>query len=696
MLRKEKFFILFRSFSSMKGIGEKTSKILEKFLGPCLVFVLWHRPRTVIDRRLTPLFSKDLLGQVVTLKVCVKDHIGEKYSKGIYRIRVESMEKQSLTLVFFKASRPYLLKIFPLGQWKIVSGKLDSYQEEYQMIHPQKIGSLHEERDICVLETVYPKVVGLKQSVLQKCIQEALQGLPHMQEWIAPCVLQKYAWLSFKESLVSLHSPQSLEDLRGDGAVLSRLAYDEVLLYYYTLGMLRCYSKTKQGHRYACKGDYHRSLEKMLPFSLTEDQTKALQDIQKDLKSSQQMVRVLQGDVGSGKTIVGFCALLYVIEEGKQGVLMAPTQILAQQHYVTLKGWCEGLGITLLLFTAALKGSKRQEALLKIQNHQVDLIVGTHAVYQTSVIFSDLGLAVIDEQHRFGVNQRLCLLQKGNTVECLMMSATPIPRTLLMSYYGDVDVSILGQKPQGRKKINTYAVPFEKGSQLFKIIQGVLDRKEQVYWICPLVQTSQYVPLKSVEERLKSLEEQFPHQVACVHGQMESVEKNNQMESFLYGKKAILVATTVVEVGVNVPKATLIVIEHAEHFGLSQLHQLRGRVGRSDLQSICVLFYQTQGLLKEAQERLRIMRSQEDGFFIAHQDLLLRGGGEFMGEKQSGEENFYFLCWSTHHALLDTALQQAAKILKEDPFLRQENNQGFRDLLTLYQKDNILDVWGGQ
>ncbi|MCV0428832.1 MAG: ATP-dependent DNA helicase RecG, partial [Roseibium sp.] len=561
--------------------------------------------------------------------------------------------------------------------------------ERPQMVHPDYSLKPEEAEGMPAIEPVYPLTAGLASKTLQKAMKAAVEKLPHLPEWLNDAYLHKTGWPDFGDALRTLHAPRERQDIEPQSPYMQRLAYDELLASQLALAMVRANMRTLGGVARTPSGKLQQAVIKALPFELTGSQATAIKEINDDLAKPVRMLRLLQGDVGAGKTVVALATLAQVIETGAQGGLMAPTEILARQHFASMAPLCEEAGIRLALMTG--KDTQKERRLLqdKLDTGEIDLVVGTHALFQGSVTFKNLGMVVVDEQHRFGVHQRLALSGKGQGVDVLVMTATPIPRTLVLTCFGDMDVSRLTDKPAGRKPIKTVSVSLDRLDEIISRVGSAISDGQKVYWVCPRVEESEKIDLAAVEDRHRVLEHALRQRVSLVHGRMNAEEKDAAMGDFKSGVTKVLVATTVIEVGVDVPDATIIVIEHAERFGLAQLHQLRGRVGRGDKPSSCVLLYK--GPLGEtAGARLNIMRETNDGFLIAEEDLKLRGGGEILGTRQSGTPGFRIARADEHADLMEVARDDARLILETDPELKSERGEALRCLLYLFGRDAAI------
>ena len=688
-MRPEILFPLFAPAHTLPGIGPRLEKLLERIAGPKVVDLLWHLPTGLIDRRSRPKIAEARDGEIATMEVTVGLHVPPRTKRLPYRIHV-SDETGEMQLVFFNARQDYLMRILPEGARRIISGRIELYQGAPQMTHPDHIVGPDELAEMPLLEPIYPLTAGLPLKAVRKATRGALTLPPDLPEWQDGAWMRENRWQGWRASLIAAHEPQSAADLAPDAPARARLAYDELLANQLALGLVRLRMKKRPGRPVMGDGRLRRKVEAALPFALTGAQIRALAEIDADMKASHRMLRLLQGDVGSGKTVVALLAMLNAVEAGFQAALMAPTEILTRQHFATLQPLCEVAGVRLALLTGREKGKQREDVLSATANGEVDILIGTHALFQKDVAFQALALAVVDEQHRFGVHQRLMLAEKGGAgTDVLVMTATPIPRTLTLTAYGDMDVSKLDEKPPGRKPVDTRAIPLDRLHQVVSGLGRALSTGAQVYWVCPLVEESDEVDAAAAEDRYRHLQEMFGDRVGLVHGRMKPADKDAVMARFAAGEITILVATTVIEVGVNVPSATIMVIEHAERFGLAQLHQLRGRVGRGADKSSCLLLYQTP-LGETAEARIKIMRETEDGFRIAEEDLRLRGAGELLGTRQSGLPTFRIANIEAQKELLAAAHDDARLIMERDPELETERGKALRILLYLFERDEAI------
>jgi len=684
-MRPDILFPLFASVTSLDGIGPRTGSAIERLAGPNVVDLLWHLPNGLIDRRYAPTIGEAEPGRIATLTVQVDLHQPSPNRRLPYKVRCRD-DTGFLHLVFFHAHADYLTKTLPEGEQRIVSGLVEEFRGEKQITHPDHIGTVEEIEQLRAVEPVYPLTAGVTQKVLGRAIGRALERAPELGEWIEPSVVERRNWPPWHDALAAAHGPDNEADLAQDTPARQRLAYDELLASQLALLLLRRRLRRRKGRPVAGDGKLQTKVTAALPFQLTGTQKQALMEIADDMAGPDCMMRLLQGDVGSGKTVVALLAMLNAVEAGAQAALMAPTEILARQHFETVSKLVAPAGIEVVLLTGRDKGKVRRTALARIADGSAAITIGTHALFQKDVAFSDLALAVIDEQHRFGVHQRITLSAKGRNPDVLVMTATPIPRTLLLAAYGDLDASQLTEKPAGRKPIDTRAVQLGRIEETIGAVERAVDGGARVYWVAPLVEESEVIDLAAATERCEALKAIFGERVGLIHGRMKGLEKDMVMADFAAGRIAVLVATTVIEVGVDVPEATVMVIEHAERFGLAQLHQLRGRIGRGETRSTCILLYAA-SLGETAKARLKILRETDDGFRIAEEDLRLRGGGEVLGTRQSGLPEFRLADLAVHGELLAIARDNARLAVERDAELQSERGQALRTLLYLFERD---------
>ena len=684
-MRPQILFPLFAAVTSLPGIGPRFGKLLEGLCGPHVADLLWHRPSALIDRRFHPKVTEAPTGVVATLTVTVDAHVRPYNPRQPYRVRCRD-ETGFLHLVFFHVKGDYLERLLPVGAVRVVSGRVEHFNNQIQITHPDHIVDAAEAEKLPAIEPIYPLTTGLPLRTVQKAVAAALSRAPTLPEWTEPTLLAERKWPSWRDAVLALHAPASEADLLPETPERERLAYDELMASQLAVALLREHTKRLPGRTLKAAGVLRGKAIAALPYRLTGSQLQASAEIAGDMAASHRMLRLLQGDVGSGKTVVALIAMLDAVEAGAQAALMAPTEILARQHHATLSALAAPAGVSVALLTGREKGKTRETLLEGLRSGEMRMTVGTHALFQEGVEFRDLGFAVIDEQHRFGVEQRAALSAKGKGVDILAMTATPIPRTLMLAAYGDMEHSRLTEKPAGRQPITTRTVPLARLEEVVAGVDRALAGGAKVYWICPLVEDSEQVDLAAVDERQAYLKERFGNRVGLVHGRMKGPQKDAAMEVFSRGDIDLLVATTVVEVGVDVPEATVMVIEHAERFGLAQLHQLRGRIGRGDKPSACLLLY-GQPLGETARQRLAILRETDDGFRIAEEDLKLRGAGEVLGTRQSGLPEFRLADLLAHASLVPIARDDARLVLHRDPELTSPRGQALRTLLYLFERD---------
>ncbi|HLF59395.1 MAG TPA: ATP-dependent DNA helicase RecG [Alphaproteobacteria bacterium] len=691
-MRPEILFPLFAPATALPGIGPRLAKLVEKLAGPRAVDLLWHLPSGIIDRRYAPKVVDAQEGRIATITVKVEAHLPPRNRRLPYRVRCAD-DSGELFLVFFHARPDYLAKVLPVGETRVVSGKIEHFRDAIQMTHPDHIGTLGELASLQSVEPVYRLTAGLTMKPLTKAIRGALDRAPDLPEWIESNMAAQHGWASWRESLRTAHAPAAESDLSPDTPARSRLAYDELLANQLALALIRATQRRLPGRSVTGDGRLSSRVMEALPYKLTSSQVTALEEIRRDMAAPTRMLRLLQGDVGSGKTVVAFLAMLSAVEAGHQAALMAPTEILARQHMATIEPLVAAAGVSVALLTGREKGKAKAKVYDGLKSGEIRLVIGTHALFQEEVAFADLALAVVDEQHRFGVHQRLALAEKAGrgaeSADVLVMTATPIPRTMMLTVYGDLEVSRLTEKPAGRKPVDTRAIPLERLEEVIAAVARAVENQARVYWVCPLVAESEALDLAAAEARHAELATRFGSRVGLVHGRMKGADKDQAMEAFSRGDSDILVATTVIEVGVDVPDATVMVIEHAERFGLAQLHQLRGRVGRSARPSTCLLLYAAP-LTESARARLSIMRETDDGFRIAEEDLRLRGAGEVLGTRQSGVPEFRLADIVRHEALLAAARDDAELVLQRDPELGGARGVALRVLLYLFQRDAVV------
>jgi len=685
---------LFAAITSVPGIGPRLEKLYRRLLGrddvPRVIDLIMHLPTGVIDRRARPKLRDVSPDTVVTVEVTVDRHRAPPphRSRAPYQIYT-SDETGDLVLTYFNPHKDYLEKLLPVGAKRYVSGTAAFYDGTLQMVHPDRVVDEAGFASLPLVEPVYPLTEGLSLNQVRKAVDAALANLPDLPEWQEPEWIVRQGFPAFATALHELHRPREPSDVDPAGIAWTRLAYDELLAGQLALALVRAHLRRPAGRPTAGDGRLRQRLIAALPYALTASQSRAVAEIAEDLAKPDRMLRLLQGDVGSGKTVVALLAAAATIEAGRQAALMAPTELLARQHHATIAPLAAATGIEIAILTGRERGRERSDTLERLERGDIHLLVGTHALFQEEVAFHDLALAVVDEQHRFGVHQRLALAQKGEAVDILVMTATPIPRTLVLTYFGDMDISELREKPAGRQPIDTRTLPLARLDEVVDAIGRALAEGRRAYWVCPLVEDSENVDLAAATERFEYLERRFGDAVDLVHGRMKGADKDRAMELFAAGETRLLVATTVIEVGVDVPEATVMVIEHSERFGLAQLHQLRGRIGRGPGRSTCLLLYK-EPLGETAKARLSIMRETQDGFRIAEEDLRLRGEGDVLGTRQSGMPGFRVARVELHGKLIEAARDDAKLVLARDPTLASPRGEALRSLLYFFGRDEAI------
>ncbi len=686
--RPEILFPLFGTLESLEGVGPKTARLFKGLNVETPRDLLFVLPHSGIDRRPRDSVRSGMPPEVMTVEVEVGNHLPPRQRGRPYRILVRD-SLQEFQLVYFHARADFLQKLLPTGQRRLVSGRVEVFDGIYQMPHPDHVLRPDEVGALPMWEPVYPLTAGITQRQLVKALADALSRAPGLAEWIDPALKARFGWPGWREALLAAHAPGSGADLAASAAPRQRLAYDELLAHQLTLALARATRRKAPGLVTRGDGRLVARVLAALPYAPTGAQTRAMAEIAADMAQPQRMNRLLQGDVGAGKTLVAMAALLTAVEAGGQGALMAPTEILARQHVEAIAPLAAAAGVRVTLLTGRDKGRERAKKLADLAGGAIDILIGTHALFQRDVVFSDLRLAVIDEQHRFGVAQRMALGDKGEGSDILVMTATPIPRSLALAQYGDMDVSLLDEKPPGRVPVVTSLASTERMDEVVAHLQRALQDGRQAYWVCPLVEESETVNLTAAQARFDDLRARLGPVVGLVHGQLAPGDKDAAMARFVSGETRVLVATTVIEVGVNVPNATIMVIERAESFGLAQLHQLRGRVGRGSGASTCLLLYDAP-LGEAAARRLKLLRDTDDGFRISDEDLAMRGAGDVIGTAQSGLPRFRLADLERQASLMQIAQSDARKLLHDDPTLQSPRGQAARVLLWLMEQDKAI------
>ncbi|MBN2630039.1 MAG: ATP-dependent DNA helicase RecG [Rhodobacteraceae bacterium] len=692
MSRPEALFPLFAGLETLEGVGPKSARAFEGLGVTRPKDLLFLLPHSGMDRSRRDSVRDVVPPTTLTVEVEVGAHFPPRTKGKPYRVLVRDSQLE-WALVFFHARGDYLQKLLPTGQRRLVSGKIELFDGIAQMVHPDHVLRPEEAAELPSFEPVYPLVAGLTQRVVAKAVAGALHRAPTLAEWIDPALKAREGWPDWRAAVMAVHSPADAGALALTNPARQRLAYDELFAHQVTLSLARASLRKSKGVQTVGTGALQARVLQSLPYAPTGAQRRAVAEIAADLASPLRMNRLLQGDVGAGKTLVAFMALLVAVEAGGQGVMMAPTEILARQHFHGLAPLAEAAGVRLVLLTGRDKGGERAAKLADLASGAIHILVGTHAVFQKDVAFHDLRLAVVDEQHRFGVAQRMELGAKGRAVDVLVMTATPIPRSLALASYGDMDVSVLDEKPSGRKPIKTAMIAANRMDEVVAHLIRAVAEGRQCYWVCPLVEDSEVLDYASAEARFAHLRAALGDVVGLVHGQLPPAEKDAAMARFERGETRVLVATTVIEVGVNVPNASIMVIERAEIFGLAQLHQLRGRVGRGAADSTCLLLYQAP-LSEAGERRLKTIRDTEDGFRIAEEDLAMRGAGDLIGTAQSGLPRFRVADLERQAALMAVAQSDARALLAVDPGLTGVRGLAARGLLWLLDQDRAIRLIG--
>ena len=689
---------LFRSLHSIKGVGDKLAALLARFFGApegqdaIALDLLMHMPSGTVDRRRQVGIAEAYLNQIVTLRLHVDRHQAPPQGRPNVPHRVFAHDETGeVQLVFFRAQGGWVEKTLPVGEERYVSGQIGFFNGEKQITHPDYVVEPDKFATLPLVEPVYPLTHGLSSKALVKLVRQVLDTLPDLPEWIPPETMQRFKWPAFAEAMRSVHTPEAPGEAELWAPARMRLAYDEYFAGQLTLQLIRSTMTAARGIARSFTGHYTEAVRAALPFALTEGQEQAVAEIRADLSSPDRMSRLLQGDVGSGKTVVALMTMAAMAESDAQSAMMAPTELLAAQHFKTLKPLCDAAGLGCVLLTGKMPAAERRAILAGLASGETHIVVGTHALFQSGVEFRNLGLTVVDEQHRFGVHQRLALSDKGRHTDLLVMTATPIPRTLVLTHFGDMAVSVLREKPRGRQPIDTAVLSIADYDRVIARLKARLDEGAQAFWVCPRVEESENLDVVSAEDRYAELTRVFGDQVALVHGRMSAAAKQAVMNRFAANELKLLVATTVIEVGVDVPNASIMIIEHAERFGLAQLHQLRGRVGRGSTRSACLLLYK-EPLSETAKARLETIKSTEDGFEIAERDLELRGQGDLLGTRQSGMPGYRLAVPDVHRHLIDYAHDDAKAALTRNPGLTGPDGDAMRTLLYLFRKDLAIPL----
>jgi ATP-dependent DNA helicase RecG len=681
-MRPEILNPLFTEVEALKGVGPQLAKGLKRLGLTRAIDLIYHLPTGAIERVAAPAASAALLGRIVILEVTPFDFRQPRSGRGPTRVPASDSDGNTITLVYFN-NPGWAKKQLPVGEKRIVSGKLEAYGDEWQIIHPD-VTEPGSTAAIPLREPVYPLTEGITNRRMAELATMAFERAPELPEWIEPGLLQQQSWRSWRAALAEAHRAP------GAAAARRRLAYDEIFANQLALMLIRQASRRRRGVLLTGTGDLISRLK--LPYALTGAQQRVIEEIRGDMAQPAPMLRLVQGDVGSGKTLVALMAMLAAVESGAQAAFLAPTEILARQHHATLLKQLDSIGVRIAILTGREKGRPRDSVLMGLADGSIDILIGTHAIFQEKVGYKNLGLAVIDEQHRFGVSQRLLLTEKADRPpHLLVMTATPIPRTLTLTQYGEMDVSRIDEMPPGRTPVETRVISEEKLPDVIAGLGRHIEAGGQAYWVCPLIEESEKSDAAAAEERTRVLQARFGNRIGLVHGRMKGPEKDAVMAAFASGNLAVLVATTVIEVGVNVPNSTLMIVEGADKFGLAQLHQLRGRVGRGEGKSICLLIRGSQ-LSETGRVRLALMRETNDGFRIAEEDLRLRGPGEILGTRQSGEVAFRVASAEDVAELAPIATDDARLLLDRDGGLKGARGEAARTCLYLFERDQAIGL----
>ena len=683
---EKNFNFFFNPVSKVKGIGPKIKKLFNEKKIDTNIDLIFNFPYGLIDRTHCPKLNNLEIGKISTIFVKVRKHNFPRIRRLPNTVQCFD-ETGEINIVFFNSRENYIKEILPINSEVIISGKVNFYKNKYQITNPDYATSINNEEKVTKIMPTYASLKGISNKTINKIYENIIKEIPDVPEWHRDHIIKNNKWFSFKDSLIQLHNPKKIEDLDKNSLTYERISFDEIFSNLLIFAQIKKKIATIYKKPKLFSSDQKLKLIKNLPFTLTKDQETIIKEIDDSLKSDKKMIRLLQGDVGSGKTIISIITGLNVVAAGYQVALMCPTEILATQHLNLIRSLTKGQDINVEILSSGINKKRQIEIKKELVEGKINFLIGTHSLFQETVSFSNLGLIIIDEQHKFGVRQRINLSDKGG-VNCdvLLMSATPIPRTLILSTYGDMDISTLKEKPFKKTTIVTNIIPEKKIPDLINLIKKKIESEQQIYWICPLIEESTKVNLTPVLERFKYITKFFPENVAVMHGNLKNDEKNIVMKNFLEKKFSILISTTVVEVGVDNPNANTIIIENSERFGLAQLHQLRGRVGRGIENGECILVY-SKSISENGKKRLKILKESNDGFYISEQDLKLRGFGDIIGYKQSGQKDFIVADPMFHSHLFELAKQ-------ETDFYTQANLpiEKFNVLLKFFKKDKILNI----
>ena len=682
-----KFEDLFSSVKKIKGVGPIISKKLSDKGIENKIDLFLNLPTGAIDRRFCPKLDQLEVGVISTIFVRPVKYTIPRFRNLPNRVTCKD-EYGSIDIIFFNSRESYIKQILPLNEEVVISGKVGFYKNKYQMTNPDYIQSIDKEKDITKIMAKYSSVAGISPKTIQKIYKEEIEKLKDIGEWHSQDFLKKMAWPTWYDAIYNLHNPVNVSDVNKESKFYQRLAFDEIFSNFLIFSEIKKRIKKLIKVSKVIDEDNLLRIKKMLPFTLTESQQGSLKEILTDISSEKKMLRVLQGDVGSGKTAVAMIAAYLTVKSGYQVAFLCPTELLAKQHFLLFKKVLENENFNIQLLTSKIKVSEQVDTRFQLSQNKIDIVVGTHSLFQEKTTFNNLGLIVIDEQHKFGVQQRINLSLKGSVnTDVLLMTATPIPRTLILTNYGDMDISTINEKPFNNTTINTLAKPAEKMDDVMVFLKKRLDENDQVYWVTPLIEESEKLKLTPAVKRYEYLKKKLKVEVGLVHGAMKSEDKNKIMEDFISGKIKVIVSTTVIEVGIDNQNANTMIIENCERFGLSQLHQLRGRVGRGKLDAYCLLLY-SKNIGTNGKKRIQILKSSLDGFYISEEDLKLRGFGDIIGYKQSGEKDFIIADPAYHSDLFQLAKEEIENLENKDVKLEEH----FSQLLKIFKKDRVLNI----
>ena len=679
---------LFDPIKSLKGIGPKTLQLFEKLCGTKIIDLLLTIPRGLKKREYIKEITDKYLKKEIAIEIIIEKHLPQFNPKMPYKILCKNNNNE-IEIIFFRGYVKYLKKILPVGEKRIVCGKLGKIENKYQIIHPENISPIEELSYLHGSLSLYSLTKGLTMSFYRKSINQALGKIIDIPEWIKEDILKRNNWLSWRKTIELLHKPKNLDDKK-ILELRERLAFDEALSHYIKLLITKEKLKKNICHKIEVDKEIKKKILSKIFFSLTNSQLKVIKEIEDDLNKENPMLRLLQGDVGSGKTIVALLTLANVFKKNIQAALMVPTEILAIQHYNYFSDLFKDTKVNIVLLTSKINSKEKESVQKKIENGKAQIIIGTHAIFQKNINFKDLGYVIIDEQHRFGVHQKFQLSAKGCNPHILVMTATPIPRTLALTMYGNMNISKITEMPSNRKKIETIVTSSNNVSKIIKRLDNIIDKKLNAFWVCPLIDESEKLDLTAATNRFEKLKKIFGNNVGIIHGKMDIEEKKEIIDKFKSKEILILVSTTIIEVGIDVPDATVMIIEESNRFGLSQLHQLRGRIGRSDRKSTCVLIYKEKNLNEYSKKRINTIKNTNDGFKIAEEDLQLRGFGEILGTRQSGYQLFKILDPLTDIRIMEDALNEAKSIFENRNSIKKTDKEIINLFLKIYNQSSSL------